>query len=252
MKPGSRPDMSLFTKGKLILRQEGILALLKRSIAFFKKSIYLCYKQYIYEERLDDDVSVPPCSLDNLTIKPMFIPTMTQLEYEGFGEESFDFLSHPDAQEYVPRCREAPDMGIVLLYATVDGEFVHRNATALGGSVKGTTYERVQKKLRPPLYSLDDKQTAYRALCVTDPKYRGKGVYRRLEFEMHNYMRKKGFSKLLYTVDPDMVFDVILFDKLEGSEAKFKLYYITLFSRFKFLLVRPCTKPPLVELGIPH
>lgn len=233
----------LFNKGKRVLREEGFLSLLKKSL--FSYSML-----YLYEERLDNDVSVPPCSLDNLTIKQMFIPTMTQLEYEDVGEEFFDFPSHPNVQEHVPDCKETPhDMGMVLLYATVDGEFVHRNATALSNSVKGTIYEKLQKKIRPPFYSLDDNQTAYRALCVTNTKFRRKGVYSHIEFEMHNYMRKKGFRKLVYTVNPNLILDLIIFDKM-GAEAKFKVYNLRLLNLFSFMWLRPCTESPLVELGI--
>lgn len=239
---------ALFREKRHILRQEGILAFL-RDIAIFTKKLFLSYyKGYLYEETLGDGVIVPRCSLDNLKIKPIFIPNMTLLEYEDFGEDSFDFPSHPDAQEHVPECEEAPETGMVILYATANGEFVHRNATTLSG--KGTLYEKLQKRICPPLYSMDDKRTAYRALCVTNSKYRGKGVYRHLEFEMHNYMRKKGFSKLIYTVDPNMVFDVKLFDKLEGSEARFKFYWLRLLTMFSFIWVRPCAESPLVELGI--
>lgn len=249
--PKKSINSSRLRRGKQILHEEGFLSFFKHTAsflaAFLKRSIFSYSKQYLYEERLDNDVSVPPCSLDSLTIKPIFIPTMTQLEYEDLGEEFFDFPSHPDAQENVPECGEAPDMGMLILYATANGEFVHRNAATLSG--KGTLYEKLQRKIQPPFYSMDDKRTAYRALCVTDSKYRGKGVYTHIEFEMHNYMRKKGFSKLVCTVNPDMILDLKIFDKM-GAEAKFKVYRLTLLRLFNFIRVRPCTESPLVELGI--
>jgi len=206
----------LLRRGKQILREEGLLSFLKSVKSFCRGQIFSYYKQYLYEERLDNDVSVPPCSLDNLTIKPIFIPTMTQLEYEALGEEFFAFPSHPDAQEHVPECREAPNMGMLILYATADGEFVNRNAVTLTG--KESVCAKLQGKIRPPFYSVDDKRTAYRSLCVTNPKYRGKGVYTHIEFEMHNYMRKKGFSKLVYTLDPSIIVGLKVFSNM-GAEA---------------------------------
>jgi len=237
----------LFRRGKVILETEGFVPFLKRVASFLMRLIFSYSKQYLYEERLDSDVAVPACRLDNLTIKPIFIPAMTQFEYEALGEELLDFQFHPHAQEYVPECGAEPHTGMVILYATVNDEFVHRNAITL--SATGTPYEKLQKITHPPFYSVHDKGTAYRALCVTNPKYRGKGVYTHIEFETHNYMRKKGFSKLVYTVNPDMILDLKIFAMM-GAEAKFKLYWLTFLALFEFVWTTRCTKPPLVELGI--
>ena len=234
----------LFKKGKRVLREEGFLSLLK-------KSLFSCSMVYLYEERLDNDVSVPPCKLDNLTIKPLFIPTMTQFEYEAPGEEFFDFPSHPDAQEYVPGHKEILNTGMLMLYVTANGEFVHRDSVCLSG--RGNFYEyyykKLQRKSTPPFYSLDDRQIAHRALCVTNPKYRNKGVFRHFYFEMHNFMRKEGFSKLVYTEYSDRIYLLKIVDEL-GAEAKFKVYNLKLLTLFNFMWLRPCTVSPLTELGI--
>jgi len=230
-----------------ILQREGFVSFLKSMAVFLTKLFFAYSKHYLYEERLDSEVPVPPHRLENLKIKLLHIPSMTQFDYEAIGEETYDFERHPDAREYVPRCGEGPQTGIVMLYATSDGEFVHRNGVTL--SAEGTYYGKFLKKIVPPFYSLDDKGTCYRVLCVTNPKYRGKGVYGHLEFEMHNFMRAKGYSKLVYSCDPDMIFDLKIFDRM-GSEAKFKVYQIRVLALFEYIWSKKCTEQPLVELGI--
>lgn len=110
---------------------------------------------------------------------------------------------------------------------------VHRNAVTLSG--RRVDYENLHKRIKHPFYSLDDKRTAYRALCVTNPKYRGKGIYTHVEFTMHNFMKKKGYSKLVFTVNPDKVLDLIIFDKIlnpnMNAEAKLKVYRIRLLKK---------------------
>lgn len=237
----------LYRRERAIIQHEGFIPFLKSMAAYSTKPFFAFSKHYLYEELLDSDVPVPPHRLDGLTVKTLHIPSMTQFDYEALDEELYDFERHPDAREYVPECGEAPQKGIVMLYATKDGEFVHRNAVTL--TAEGTYYGKFREKMHPPYYSLDDRGTIYRVLCVTNPKYRGKGIYSHLEFEMHNFMRSKGYSKLVYSCDPGMIFDLRIFDRM-GCEAKFKLYQVRLLTMFEWIWSRQCTKQPLVELGI--
>lgn len=239
----------LYRKEIVILQSEGFVSFVKSIAAFSIKLLFSYSKYYLYEEMLNYEVPVPPHRLENLKIKTLYIPTMTQFDYETLGEEIYDFEGHPDVREYVPGFCDGPQVGIGMLYATLDGEFVHRNAVTF--TAEGTYYGKFRKKIIPPFYSINDRGTCYRVLCVTNPKYRGKGVYDHLEFEMHNFMRSKGYSKLVYTCDPDMIFDLRIFDRM-GSKARFKLYQIKLFSLFEYIWSRECKEQPLDELGIPQ
>jgi len=232
---------------KSILQNEGFVPFLKSMAKYSTKPFFAYNWWYLYEEILDTDVIVPAHRVENLVIKELYIPNMTQFEYEALDEESYDFEKHPDVKEYVPKCGEGPQKGIVMLYATANGEFVHRNAATL--STEGTYYGKFREKLNPPFYSLDEKGTIYRVLCVTNPKYRGKGIYAHLEFELHNFLRKKGYSKLVYSCDPGMIFDLHIFDTM-GCEAKFKLYQLRFMTLFEHIWSEPCKLQPLDEMGI--
>ena len=251
---------TLYSRAKQILQKEGFMPFLKQVASFFGRRIVNYNKQYLYEEILDKEVTVPPHRLDNLIIKPIYIPTMSQLEYEATfykydqKGEFFDFLSQTDMLEDIPNCSEGLNEGMVILYCTLDGEFVHRNAVTLSG--KGNDYENLHNRIKSPFYSLDDKRTVYRALCVTNPKYGGKGIYTHVEFTMHNFMKKKGYSKLVFTVNPSMVLDLIIFDGIlypnMNAKAMLKVYRIKLFKIFKTIIFKRCKKQPLDELRIPR
>lgn len=237
----------LSNRQRAILRNEGIMPFLKSMTAVSKK-LFIAYSwHYLYEEILDSDVFVPAHRVENLTVKELHIPTMTQFDYEALDEALFDFESHPDVREYVPKCGEEPQTGIVMLYATSNGEFVHRNAATL--TAEGTYYGKFRERISPPFYSIDDAGTIYRVLCVTNPKFRGKGIYSHLEYQMHNFLRGKGYNKLVYSCDPEMIFDLHIFDTM-GCEAKFKLHQLKLMTMFEYIWSKPCETQPLDELGI--
>lgn len=239
----------LHKREKAIIQNEGFVPFLKSMAKFSIKPFFAYSWHYLYEEMLDTDVVVPPHRLENLTVKELHIPTMSQFEYEALDEDLYDFEGHPDVRDYVPKCGEGPKTGIVMLYATVNGEFVHRNAATL--TAEGTYYGKFCKTLNPPFYSLNDVGTIYRVLCVTNPKYRGKGIYAHLEFEMHNFLRRKGYSKIVYSCDPSMIFDLHIFDAM-GCNTKFKLYQLKVMMLFDHVWNKPCKEQPLDELGIPR
>lgn len=237
----------LYARERSILENDGFISFIK-SMAAFSTKLLLAYSwHYLYEELLDTDVEVPPHRIENLEVRELHIPSMTQFEYEALDETHYDFTKHPDARDYVPVCGEEPQTGIVMLYATLNGEFVHRNAATL--TADGTYYKKFCEKISPPYYSVNEKDTIYRVLCVTNPKYRGKGIYAHLEFEMHNFLRKKGYSKLVYSCDPGMIFDLHIFDTM-GCRTKFKLYQLKFLTLFEYIWYVRCVQQPLDELGI--
>lgn len=237
----------LSSREKAILKNDGLMPFVK-SLAGYTRKVVLNYSwHYLYEEVLDSEIYVPPHRVENLEVRELHIPTMTQFDYEALDEQSFDFEKHPDVRDYVPRCGESPQTGIVMLYATSNGEFVHRNAATL--TADGTYYGKFQKRLRQPFYSLEEQGTIYRVLCVTNPKFRGKGIYAHLEYEMHNFLRSKGYRKLVYSCDPDMIFDLHIFDTM-GCDAKYKLYQIKMLALLEYIWSEPCLVQPLDERGI--
>jgi len=237
----------LYARERAILENEGFVSFIK-SMAVFSTKLFLAYSwHYLYEELLDTDVEVPPHRIENLVVRELHIPSMTQFEYEALDESHYDFTKHPDVRDYVPECGEKPQTGIVMLYATSNGEFVHRNAATL--TADGTYYKKFSEKISPPYYSVNENSTIYRVLCVTNPKYRGKGIYAHLEFEMHNFLRKKGYSKLVYSCDPGMIFDLHIFDTM-GCSTKFKLYQLKILTLFEYVWYKSCVQQPLDELGI--
>ncbi len=231
----------LIREKRRILRQQGILVFLKDIAAFLRRLIFSYSKRYLYEHILDDDNDIPilPCRLDNVVVKPVYIPTMTIFDYEEIGEEPFDFPSHPDAQSY-----EGGDKGIIVFYATVGGEFVHRSAVSLLRE-KDTDYDRVCRKISSTPFSyplsLHNERTIDESFSVTNPKYRKSGLYAHVYSVEQRYLKEKGFTKSV-SLAQDYIVSAHIVRERTGGKALFKINEITLLTLLRFIWVGPFTK----------
>jgi len=205
----------------------------------------------MYEYKLDgtDEIPMVPCNVNDIVVRPLYIPTMTIFEYEAWGRDAFDFPSHPHAQEY--KREPGISRGMLIFYATSGRDFVHRTGVALSAR-GGTAYERVWRRIRHPSYPLsclDDGHTVYGAFSLTDAKYRRKGVYAHVYSKVHRYLKDKGFSRIISLAMEDVAAGIRIRES-EGANPFLRVYVITLLTLFDFMWVRPCTKSPLVESGI--
>jgi hypothetical protein len=238
----------VFRREKTILHEEGFVPFLKSMAFFFGKLFFLYSKRYLYEHKLDDcdDIPIIPCKIPDLVVRLIYIPTMTIFDYEQLGEEDFDFPSHPDAQDYKEGYR-----GVIVFYATDSGEFVQRVAVALDG--RGTDYERVYRHIHHPSYplsSLSDGHTACMSFSITNVKHRRKGAFAHVWSQAFRYLQERGFSKVILMDNANVIAALKIQESL-GSKALYKVYSLKLLTLFNFMWLRPCTEPPLVELGIP-
>jgi len=245
---------TLYNKTKQVLQKEGVLTFLKQVASFFGRRIYTNYETYLYDEVLDNYLKAPPHRIDNLIIKPVYIPTMNQIEYEEIYKsydlkgKFFDFPSYPGAIEYMPGNRNILKEGILIFYGTVNGEFVTRCVFVLDG--KETAYNKLYNKIKHPFYSINDKQTIYRGLMVTNPKYSRKGVWKHVFAETHNFLKREGFHKLVYTENVGRSYLMKVLDEMDAT-AKFKLNYILLFRHFEFIKIRKVTRRQMEKLMYP-
>jgi len=176
MKSEINRTKALFTRGKRILHEEGLLSFLKHVASSF------VYKRdYLYEYNFGAFADMPntPCRVHNVTIKPIFVP-MSLGEFEKLAHQGFDFRSHPNAENY----EKGLNNGVIVFYAFAGDELLFKTGVALG---KRGTYRGY------PLS--DDGATVIMGYTETAIEYRQKGVFRYVYCEVCRYLGNQGFSK---------------------------------------------------------
>jgi hypothetical protein len=218
---------SIFKKRKTILQKEGFVSLLKNLFTTFRDLLFSYQRLYLYRYRLDTSADIPDvsCKVDNLVIKPIFVPISLQ-EYELLGNEGFDFFKHPEAREY----KEGLGDGTIVFCAFTDNELVFRTCLTL---YRDGVYRYIY-----PAY-LDKGATVYSGFSETKKEYRLKGVYKYVWTEIYRYLRKKkGVEEVILLEPADQVGPRKVQDRF-GAKVLCKSYFLRLLFLLTFRWNRP-------------
>jgi len=159
--------------------------------------------------------------MHNVTIKPIFVP-MTLEEFEEVAWQGFDFRSHPNAQNY----EKGLNNGVIVFYAFAGDEFLFITGTALGK--RGTYCD----------YPLsDDGRTVIMGYTETAIKYRQRGVFSYVYFNVCRYLGEQGFSKGLALAQDVTIASNRVHQKL-GAKMVCVVYSLRLLL-FNFRWVKP-------------
>ncbi len=205
------------SKARLILREEGRLALFKKALVSLKQALclYSCYN--IYESALD----APPvaCKVNDLVLKLV----TSEKEFEQIGN---DYLIGEGFN--IARDKELLRLGAVLYCAFIGNELIH---------VTQIFVSRRAHKIYPFSFAMPFGHTVGLA-AFTTPNYRRKGCHAYTRSKALQYLREKGSSR---------AWDVQNKDNIAVRDSVIKLGYylwgegcrLRSFSRFTLEWTRP-------------
>ena len=164
----------LFQRAKIVLKEKGLLTLVKRVFKFAARQVFFCETCYLYDYTPEyvrglSEADLMP-KIDNFTFKVVSSnKAASDLETNGF-----EFRSH------VINARERLDKGAIAFCIFVGHEFANIGWVALN--------DEAMKSLAAPPFQVDfDKNESVTSSDMTNPKYRGLGLmpynlFKRLEF----------------------------------------------------------------------
>lgn len=216
---------TVYRKKKLILRKEGFLSLLKNIFLHFISCLFHHERYFLYEYSLNSSMHIPvlPCKVDNLEIRPIWVPISLE-EYELLGDEGFDFRTHAESRDF----KEATGNGTIVFCTFRDNELVNRTGM--------TTYRNGVYKYVYPSFT-DDVTTAYAGFSETKEKYRYKGVYTYVHSEIYRYLKKNGFVKVILLEAEEQIGPRKVQDRL-GAKVLYNVDHFRLFFLANFWLKR--------------
>ena len=173
----SNKASTLLKRGKDILRQEGLRALIKRGFLWSSSSFFTYRNYYMYEEKMSDaaEIEFTP-KIENYLLKVISTPEQVcELIAEGF-----DFGSYIDDINKVLR------KGVIVFCAFVERELAHITYVALTEEAKNGYGERpfVVDFLHNEVCSGGSE---------TDPKYRRKGIHVYAYSRIFQFLKEKGY-----------------------------------------------------------
>lgn len=230
--PKKSISTSLVERGRQILHEEGFLSFFKHAVSFLLYMLFAYRRYYLYEYNFSAFVDMPniPCQVHNVAIKPIFVP-MTLEEFEELTGQGFDFRSHPNAQNY----EKGLNNGVIVFYAFTGDELLFMTGVALGK--RGTYCD----------YPLsDDGRTVIMGYTETAIKYRQKGVFSYVYFNVCRYLGEQGFSKGLALAQDVTIASNRVHQKL-GAKLLCKTYSVRLLRRFSFTWVKPISKSSVMQ-----
>jgi len=172
------------SKAKLILRQEGFLALFRQALLFLK-DLLCSYSSYnIYESTLAP--SPITCKVKNLTIRVVTCAEeIAQLESDQLVAEGFNFSRH----------KEIVNKGAILFYAFVDDKLAH---------VTQVFISKRAHEIYPFSFAMPFGHTVGLP-AFTSPKYRRKGIHAYARSKVHQYLKGRGVSTAWSVVNKDNI-----------------------------------------------
>ena len=205
------------SKAKLILHEEGYLALFKKALVFLKRALWSYSCRNIYESAL----AAPPvaCKVNDLVLKLVSSQKeFAQIENDYLIGEGFN----------IARDKEILRLGAVLYCAFVGNELVHVTQIFIG---------REAHEIYPFSFAMPFGHTVGLA-WFTAPKYRREGIHVYTQSRVLQYLRQKGLSRAQGVLNKDNIairdslikIDYYLYD--EGCRLR-------LFSRFTLEWTRP-------------
>jgi len=205
------------SKTRLILHEEGRLALFKKAMVLLKQALCSYSCNDIYESALDP----PPvaCKVNDLVLKLVSSQKeCEQIENDHLINEGFN----------ITRNKEILRLGAVLYCAFVGNELVHVTQIFIG---------REAHKIYPFSFAMPFGHTVGLA-AFTTPKYRRKGCHAYTRSKALQYLREKGLSRAWDVQNKDNIAvrdSVIELDYYLWGEG----CHLRLFSRFTLEWTRP-------------
>jgi hypothetical protein len=167
---------SIFKRAINIFKQEGIAALIKRTLLFLKYVFSCSYDTYyVYENNLD--VSIIPPKIQNASLKIVENPE----QFDGLIKEGYDF-SGWNLNTYKLKV----NFGAVAFCVFVYNE--------LASIVLVSLNNYAQKEVDPYL-NIDWSTEACHGWAHTKEKFRGLGIQTYAYSELFNYVKNKGRTK---------------------------------------------------------
>lgn len=204
---------AFYDEGKLTLHQQGFFSFVKYMVAFFIRVLFVCGSCYIYENRLDGPSITH--KLDNLTLRLISTPE----EFQQLLVENFDFSSYTD----IPLSRKRLNRGAKAFYTFIDKEFAHVTWAATSRKAKGDFHP----------YPIEE-DTACVGATITAPQYRRKGINVYVHSHIFQYLREKGLSRAVISINKDNISAQNSQIKL-GSIRWGNGYYVRLLYLFNYM-----------------
>lgn len=197
----------LLRKGKDILREEGLLALVKRAFLFVLRSLFFSHEiYYIYEKTLNDSDEVKLTSrIQNWTLKIVSEPEhVDELVTEGFN---IGWYFGPE------EIKKRVSRRAVLFCVFVGNELAHVTWVALG--------EKAKRKIDGLPFKIDfQKGEVCSGASLTKPQYRGRGILSYTYSHIFPYLAKQGFVKDKFTVHENNIHSQRAHSKLNPTTTR--------------------------------
>jgi hypothetical protein len=173
---------SIFKRAINIFKQEGIAALIKRTLLFLKYVFSCSYeKYYIYENNLNVPIIDP--KIGNTSIKIIENPE----QFDGLIKEGYDF-SGWNLNTYKLKV----NFGAVAFCVFVEKEFASIVLVALDKSSQKEVDAFIDK---------DINKNACSGWSHTQNKYRGMGLSYRAYYDLFTYLKNKGRIKDYFKIE---------------------------------------------------
>ncbi len=227
---------SLVGRTKDILREEGLLPLIKRAFLFFVKPCFSYQTCYIYENNLSEvsGVDLTP-RIQNLTFK--IINASQQID--ELVAEGYDFSSAPNIVNFNPERRlkevsiENFDFrgklggGGILFCGFINRVLVHTNWIAMDEKTN----------MAPFLSRIDWRNEVCLGPSYTNPEYRRLGINTYVYSQMYQFLKEKGRAKAKLTTGKSNIAhqqsQAKLGSTIMGEGKLFKIFL------WKFYTVKP-------------
>ena len=169
----------LLRRANIILKDEGLLPLVRRVFPFVVRHFLQYENYYLYELATENvrkfsEADFMP-KIDSFTLKIV----STNEEADELEKEGLEFRSQ------IISARQNLDKGAMAFCLFVGQELAHRRWVAMSDEVKNSIGE--------PPYRIDFSNNEFsNGGTWTNPKYRGKGLSTYVSFHMYQFMKERG------------------------------------------------------------
>jgi hypothetical protein len=169
-------------RARYILRNEGIISLLRRIFLYLSSHIF-CYKEYYvgqyFTRELNEADFLP--KVRDFTFK---LITSNEMADDWAKQTGFDF------REHILHARQRLDAGAIAFCIFIQNELAHIGWVGLNQKAKDSINSQ-------PFQVNFAQHQGFSGGGGTVPKYRGKGLHSYVWFHQNNYMKQQGITILM-------------------------------------------------------
>jgi GNAT superfamily N-acetyltransferase len=137
---------------------------------------------------MDESKFIP--KIENYSLK--IITTLREIDELIKG--GFDFSLYPEIEDEKQRLSR----GAILFCVFVEKDFAHRSWIAMS--------EENQRDIDPVPYAVDYQgEEVSVGYARTSPKYRGVGIYTYVYYQIYQFLKRKGISKVRFSINKDNI-----------------------------------------------